>query len=69
MMNETMDKSKRKSLLFFISTGSISGILAVSKANNKWTKPIIDAVILPAHAQTSCAAPTDEIEGPQPPCL
>lgn len=54
--NEKMTSrdSERRRLLSIIGlTGA-----AVAAAPSKWSKPVIDAVILPAHAQTSCITDT-----------
>ena len=54
-MEDKRTNNRRKVLL-----GLTGGIAGASQLPSKWTKPVIDSVILPAHAQTSAttAAPT-----------
>lgn len=46
--------SRRRTLLAAIATG---GAVASSELPGRWSRPLIDSVMLPAHAQTS---PTDD---------
>jgi hypothetical protein len=51
-MSEDKNNSRRKVLKIAAGAGLVAG----SKANwesNKWTKPVVETVLLPAHAQTS----------------
>ena len=52
------DKSRRK-LLKSIAAGS-GAIVAGKSLPDSWSKPVVDSVMLPAHAQTSCTTSTDE---------
>jgi hypothetical protein len=49
----------RRKLITAIGIGSIASLVAPSK----WSKPIVDAVILPAHTQTSMMCVTDTTVG------
>ncbi len=51
--NQTSDGSRRK-LLKSLAAGS-GAILAGTSLPDKWVSPVVDSVILPAHAQTSSA--------------
>ena len=44
---------------FAISLLSVAGL---ASAPTQWTAPVVNAVILPAHAQTSCTAPITDID-------
>ena len=50
--------SRRKALKAI--TAASGGIVAA-----KWSKPVVDSVVLPAHAQTSPAAPAPQPPAPQ----
>ena len=50
----------RRKLITAIGIGSVASLAAPTK----WTKPVIDAVILPAHAQTSMCVTDTTIGGP-----
>ena len=47
---EITSQSKRKILT---SIGVSSGILGASALSQQWTKPIVNSIILPAHAQST----------------
>ena len=47
---EITSQSKRKILT---SIGVSSGIIGASALSQQWTKPIVNSIILPAHAQTT----------------
>ncbi len=51
----TVDQSRRKALKKIAVGTAVAGALAVS---SKWTKPVVNSVILPAHAQAT------NVEGP-----
>ena len=44
---------------FAIALLSVAGL---ASAPTQWTAPVVNAVILPAHAQTSCTAPITDID-------
>lgn len=46
-----MQTSKRKSLKKIAKSGAVLGGISLMPA--KWTKPVIDSILIPAHAQTS----------------
>ncbi len=48
--NKTPDTNRRKALKIAAGGGLLSG---AALTNGVWTKPVIDTVLLPAHAQTS----------------
>ena len=48
--NESTDTNRRKALKLAAGGGLVSGAALTS---NTWTKPVVNAVLLPAHAQTS----------------
>lgn len=52
-------QADRRKLITAIGIGSIASLVAPSK----WSKPIVDAVILPAHTQTSMMCVTDTTVG------
>jgi hypothetical protein len=56
------DKARRKLLKTIVSGGGV--IVAGKSLPESWTKPVVDSVMLPAHAETSPAEPT-----PCTPCL
>ena len=47
---EITSQSKRKILT---SIGVSSGIIGASALSQQWTKPIVNSIILPAHAQST----------------
>ncbi len=54
LATETELKTRRKALKSIIAA---SGVVAGSQAlSSKWTRPLVESVVLPAHAQTSMAA-------------
>ena len=57
MTTEKVNRTDRRKLLQIIGISSV----AVAAVPSKWSKPVIDAVVLPAHAQTSCT--TDTVVG------
>lgn len=68
-MTESKSNSKRRSLLKSIAAGS-GAIVAGKSLPESWSKPVVDAVILPAHAETTdesisdptTAAPTTTVD-------
>ncbi|MDH3376590.1 MAG: twin-arginine translocation signal domain-containing protein [Gammaproteobacteria bacterium] len=42
--------SRRKALKTLAATGAVAGVIP-----KKWATPVVDAMVLPAHAQTTCA--------------
>ena len=59
------DKARRKLLKTIVSGGG--AIVAGKSLPESWTKPVVDSVMLPAHAETSPAEPTPPT--PCTPCL
>ena len=59
------DKARRKLLKTIVSGGGV--IVAGKSLPESWTKPVVDSVMLPAHAETSPAEPTPPT--PCTPCL
>ncbi len=57
MTTEKVNRTDRRKLLQVIGISSVAAVAVPSK----WSKPVIDAVVLPAHAQTSCT--TDTVVG------
>ncbi|MGH1542669.1 MAG: hypothetical protein ACRBHB_19775 [Arenicella sp.] len=55
MSHTQVSKARRKVLTTFAIGG---GVVAASQAPHKWVKPVLNSVILPAHAQTSVTAPS-----------
>lgn len=49
----------RRNALTLLGVGAVSAVAMPSK----WSKPLVDAVILPAHAQTSAMCMTDATVG------
>ena len=45
-----MDQARRKALETIVAGTAAAGVLAVS---SKWSKPVVNSVILPAHAQAT----------------
>jgi len=64
--NQTSDGSRRK-ILKSIAAGS-GAIIAGKSLPDKWVSPVVDSVILPAHAQTSPTPPTLYAIGDTGPC-
>ena len=52
MSEDKKDNSRRKVLKVAAGAGLIAGTKA-GWENDKWTKPVVETVLLPAHAQTS----------------
>ena len=50
MENTTPSKAKRRALLGAIST---AGVVGAAKLPGQWTRPVVDHVLLPAHAATT----------------
>jgi len=50
-----VDQARRKALKTIVAGTAAVGVLAVS---SKWSKPVVDTIILPAHAQAT------NVEGP-----
>ena len=48
--SQSVDGSRRKALKTMAGAGVVAGLLAVS---SKWSKPMVDSIILPAHAQAT----------------
>ncbi len=46
----TVDQSRRKALKKIAVGTAVAGALAVS---SKWSKPVVNSVVLPAHAQAT----------------
>ncbi len=54
--NKGLNSSRRKVLKALATGGTVAGALALT---GKWSKPVVDTVILPAHAQaTNATTPT-----------
>ena len=55
---QPMDQARRKALKTIVAGTAAAGVLAVS---SKWSKPVVNSVILPAHAQaTNAQGPATE---------
>ncbi len=53
-----MDQARRKALKTIIAGSAAAGVLVVS---SKWSKPVVNSIILPAHAQaTNAQGPATE---------
>ncbi len=50
MKQSTHSKAKRRALLGAIST---AGVVGAAKLPGQWTRPVVDHVLLPAHAATT----------------
>jgi len=48
----SVNSSRRKALKKIAAGGAVAGLLALS---GKWSKPVVDSIILPAHAQATNA--------------
>jgi len=57
-MTDKKSSESRRTLLKSIAAGS-GAIVAGKSLPDSWTKPVVDSVMLPAHAQTSCQAIDD----------
>ncbi|MEO0368683.1 MAG: hypothetical protein AAF197_07850 [Pseudomonadota bacterium] len=55
-----MDKQKRQ----FLSRVGVAASVAAVVVPNQWSKPVINAVVLPAHAQTSLCVTDSTVGGP-----
>lgn len=56
--SETRSPSRRRTLKRLASGGAVAGVVAA--APSRWTRPVVESVVLPVHAQTSatgCIAP------------
>lgn len=58
---EITSQSKRKILA---SIGITSGVIGASTLSHNWVKPVVDSVVLPAHAQTTGAMATPTTAAP-----
>ena len=56
-MTDKKSNESRRQLLKSIAAGS-GAVIAGKNLPEKWTKPVVDSVMLPAHAQTSPSTPT-----------
>ncbi|MDH3690312.1 MAG: hypothetical protein OEU36_12615 [Gammaproteobacteria bacterium] len=68
MSDSNQHNQQRRDALKKLITGS-SAIGAAAVMPDKWAKPVVDAVLLPAHAQTSPRVPTSfagPVAGPGP---
>jgi len=54
-MNKARISGKRRKLLKSIAAGS-GAVIAGKNLPESWTRPVVDAVLLPAHAQTSACS-------------
>ena len=64
MKDKNTEESRRK-LLKSIAIGS--GVVIAGKSlPESWSRPVVDSVMLPAHAETSPAEPTDPAEPADP---
>jgi hypothetical protein len=55
-MEDKKSSESRRKLLKSIAAGS-GAIVAGKSLPESWNRPVVDSVILPAHAQTSCTLP------------
>ena len=62
MSEDKKTNSRRKVLKVAAGAGLVAGSKA-SWENNKWTKPVVESVLLPAHAQTSQIDPNGRFAG------
>ncbi|HHB76532.1 MAG TPA: twin-arginine translocation signal domain-containing protein [Desulfobulbus sp.] len=54
---KSVDQSRRKALKRMAAGTAVAGALAIS---SKWSKPVVNSIILPAHAQaTNAEAPAN----------
>ena len=60
MPNQNTNRTDRRKLLAIIGVGGVAAVAIPSR----WSKPIIDSVILPAHAQTSMCTADATTGGP-----
>ena len=61
-MSDKKSNESRRKLLKSIAAGS-GAIVAGKSLPDKWTAPVVDSVLLPAHAQTSPAPTTTAAPG------
>jgi len=59
-MTNKSEQVERRKLLTFIGAGSMAAVAIPAK----WHKPIIDSMVLPAHAQTSMCVTDTTVGGP-----
>ena len=59
MNNESKTNLQRRRLLL-----PLGAIGVVSALPGQWSKPFVNAVVLPAHAQTSMCMPDTQVGGP-----
>ena len=65
MKNQRLE-SKRRALLK--STAAAGGLMVFGKAApESWMKPVVNAIVLPAHAQTTQASDSSPVDTPQTP--
>ena len=55
-MKSDLSKASRRKLLRSIAAGG-GAVVAGQTLPSRWTKPVVDSVLLPAHAQTSAVPP------------
>jgi len=61
---ESVNRSRRKALQTIAAGTAAAGALALT---GKWSKPLVDTIILPAHAQaTNAQEPTNTTTTPTP---
>lgn len=53
-MSKKQDTNDRRKALKAILAGS-GAVAAVKAGENTWSKPLVDSVVMPAHAQSSVA--------------
>jgi len=58
-----MSENKRRKLLKSIAAGS-GAIVAGKSLPENWTRPVVDSVMLPAHAQTTCSGTLETTNTP-----
>ena len=59
MNEENQTHTSRRKLLATLGVGTVAAVTLPSK----WKKPMVDAIVLPAHAQTSATCMTDVTVG------
>jgi len=59
------DEVKQLSRRKVITVAASTAVVATAALPNKWTKPVVDSVFLPAHAQTSTTVLTSTIDADQ----
>jgi len=55
-MPDNNDSESRRKLLKSIAAGTTGALIAGKTLPESWMKPVVDSVMLPAHAQTSCSS-------------